>query len=332
MNSVRLKKAARRPVLGKASYFAIPLALLLVTGTFVFSQESGGRWIYVTSSTAGIKFYLDSTYKELDYGIKSIWQKQVKIDGTQDLILSENDCARGKRRLTEYLSYDKEGNVLQSDSLPSSEIWVTPAPDTVDESLLTKICKTRSSPTPPPVTPGHNSTETKRQIREPEDIGVDHAIVTAIRANLRERPDITSATIREIPKGDLLVLLNPYPSGSWYNVIHVGSNQEGWIHSNTVSVKYTKNRKPDLVISGRDTGSLGNPVLEIKNDTEKTMTLKLGDGRYVFSPHESKNIHLSPARYRFHASAPNVIPDFGDQVFELGHIYNWRFYIVTVGR
>lgn len=70
----------------------------------------------------------------------------------------------------------------------------------------------------------------------------------------------------------------------------------------------------------------------MKNDSDKTMTLKLGDRQYVFSPRESKTIPMSAVRYRFHASAPNVLPDFGDQYFEVGYIYSWRFYIITVRR
>jgi hypothetical protein len=135
-----------------------------------------------------------------------------------------------------------------------------------------------------------------------------------------------------IPKGDLVVLLGQGTVGGWFNVIHVKSNQEGWIHTSVILAYYTKNRKPNLTIPGRNTNNYKSPALEVKNDSDKTMTLKLGEVRYVFYPRESKTVTLIPGRYSFHASAPNVIPDFGEQNFESGYIYTWRFYIVTVRR
>lgn len=51
--------------------------------------------------------------------------------------------------------------------------------------------------------------------------------------------------------------------------------------------------------------------------------------RYTFAPQETKTVYLTPRKYKFHASAAGVIPDFGEQTFQSGYRYTWRFDIVT---
>lgn len=294
-----------------------------------------GRWVFVAESVdRETMFYLDSTYRELSSGNKIIWEKELFKDGTYILNYMEFDCQQIRFRATYSIAYDRLGTTTNTDT--SAQRWENPVPDSIAEALFEKVCGLKKDV---PRIRGNDEYRTiepkpepKKDIQSKDDLGVDYGIVTASLAKLREDADITSRSIREIAKGDIVVLLNRTQAGAWVNVIHVRSNQEGWIHSSTITVKYTKNRKPNLTIEGTNTRSSRNPTLEVKNDSDKTMTLKLGESRYVFSPRESKTITLSPARYGFHASAPNVIPDFGDQVFEVGYIYSWRFYIVTVRR
>lgn len=313
------------------SRFGLVIIACLLIVRSVQAQATDNRWVYIVAGDNGTKVYLENTYKELSNGNKVIWAKYINKDGTYHLHLMEYDCKQGKQRTTEFIAYNRTGTVADSQTYSYAK-WETPVPDSIGEALFDEVCevKRRSLPSAPP--PSYRTPEPKQNTPERPDIGVDYAVVTATRANLREDADVNSSAIIEIPKGDLVVLLDRSPVASWYNVIHVKSNQEGWIHSSTILTYYTKNRKPSLTISGRSTGSYKNPTLEVKNDSDKTMTLKLGETRYVFSPQESKTIPLTSGRYSFHASAPNVIPDFGEQNFELGYIYTWRFYIVTVRR
>lgn len=317
----------------------IPTEVMTVAPTLPLASQSPSpkidRWIYVTESLGEAdKFYLDSTYRELSNGNKIIWEKELFKSGAYVLNYMEFDCQLGIYRITHSIAYDRLGTSTSSDNLQHK--WEYPVPDTVYEALFEKVCNVKKNDTLPPSNTAYRTSEPKpepkKDIQNKDDLGVDYAIVTANLAKLREDADVTSRPIREIAKGDLVVLLSRNPIGSWFNVIHVKSNQEGWIHSSTVAIKYTKNRKPNLTIEGTNTRSSKNPTLEVKNDSDKTLTLKLGESRHVFLPRESKTITMSPARYSFHASAPNVIPDFGDQVFEVGYIYSWRFYIVTVRR
>lgn len=312
------------------------IAACLLSVVLTNAQVADNRWIYITSSGNGTKVYLENTYKERANGIRIIWKKSVEKNGSYSIILKEYDCQQGKSRIIRVTEYNRNGNVVDTGSLSDSN-WDSPVPDSVGEDLFNKVCEVESEsnslPSPaPPRRPNYQAPEPKSTVSEQEDLGVDYAIITATRANLREKADANSSAIIEIPKGDLVVLLDRTPTGPWYNVVHVNTNQEGWIHNSTIITSFTKNRKPNLTIPGHNTGSYKNPTVEVKNDSDKTMTLKLGATRHIFSPRESKSIPLTTGKYSFHASSPNVIPVFGEQNFELGHVYTWRFYIVTTRR
>jgi cytoskeletal protein RodZ len=185
--------------------------------------------------------------------------------------------------------------------------------------------------TPIPLEDLKAETITPEPLNSP-DLGVDYAVVTSLRVNLREAPDAAARVLLTAPKGAMLVLLQSPTETTWYNVIDVKTNQEGWVNASAVKINHTQNRKPDLRIPGTRTASSGDPSLEVKNDSSETLTLKVGDRRYSFSPKESQTIHLPPGEYKYFASAPGVIPDFGDQLFQAGYEYRWRFYIVTTIR
>src|SRR6266849_4899053 len=173
-------------------------------------------------------------------------------------------------------------------------------------SLLTLIIVTQS-------TVGY--TQNRRQSNE-EDPGVDVAIVIATRANLREEPTTASAIIKELKRGDVLALVSRTPVGPWYNVIHIQSSTEGWINGNTIRIKYTEKRKAGPVFQERETGTTEHPSIEITNDSDRVLYLKVGDDdRIVISPHATKTMSKTPGTYKFYASSPGVIPAFGQHDF-----------------
>ncbi len=113
------------------------------------------------------------------------------------------------------------------------------------------------------------------------------------KANLRERPDTTSAVIKELKQGEVLALISRTPLGPWSNVIHVRSSTEGWINGNTIRVKYTEER---------ETGTSQDPSIKVTNDSDVTLYLKVGDDdRTVISPHATKVMVKSPGTYKFYA-------------------------------
>lgn len=163
-----------------------------------------------------------------------------------------------------------------------------------------------------------------------EDLGIDTAVVIAVRANLREHPTASSLVLRELGRGDMLALLNRDPVGPWYRVIHIRSSTEGWINGNTIRLKYTESPKGGPVFEERSAGTNEDPSIQVTNDSNSTLYLKVGDDdRIVIPPHGTRGMTKLPGRYSFYASSPGVIPRFGEHEFRSGIIYEWTFYIVT---
>ncbi len=62
------------------------------------------------------------------------------------------------------------------------------------------------------------------------------AVVKAVRANLRDHPNMSASVVREIRQGDVLTLVSSSPVGPWYNVRHKETGAEGWIHGNNIVI------------------------------------------------------------------------------------------------
>ncbi|GGI23279.1 hypothetical protein [Pedobacter mendelii] len=71
-----------------------------------------------------------------------------------------------------------------------------------------------------------------------------------------------------------------------------------------------------------------NPEIEIYNNTNKILTLKLNEEMYHFNFQEKKTITLSPNSYHYRASAAGVIPNIGNEEIKGNTKYTWQFYIV----
>jgi len=189
-------------------------------------------------------------------------------------------------------------------------------------------------PTYEPTTPRRNESvpEDNRATRD-QDPGVDLGVVISERANLRDGPSTSSPILRELTRGAVVALINRSPIGPWYHVIHVESSIEGWINGNTIRLRYTENPKPSPVFEERYTGSNDDPEIEIINDSDKTLYLKVAnDERIVVAAHGTRTISKSGGTYQFYASCPGVLPAFGERTFKVGIIYTWRFFIVTTYR
>jgi hypothetical protein len=310
----------------KSRLFSLIINIMIILAIPGYSQEADNRWLYVTASKDETQVYQDRIYNELPNGNRTIWEKFLDKTGFYTLQLSEYNCKQRKARILEVYRYNPQGNVVLSGD--GSTEWRTPIPDSVGEASYENVCSIENhAPTAPPTNYRRERQATPYSPKG--DIGVDYGIVTSARANLREGPGTDYAAFLGIPKGDMVALLGGGDDSGWYETIHVKSNTEGFIHGSTISVYLTQNPKPPMTIQGYYAGGSGNPAVDVNNDTSKVMTLKMNEIRYVFSPGETRTLTLAPGRYLFHASAPNVIPDFGDQDFQTGHKYKWRFYIVT---
>jgi hypothetical protein len=97
-----------------------------------------------------------------------------------------------------------------------------------------------------------------------------------------------------------------------------------------------KAKQQDSPFTATYVGGNRLPTVEIFNDTDRTMYFDFGQGKmtaYIIPSGGSQKINLSEAgNYKFKASAPRVKSDEGQETFNNGYVYTWRFYIVTVPR
>jgi uncharacterized protein YgiM (DUF1202 family) len=161
------------------------------------------------------------------------------------------------------------------------------------------------------------------------DPGVDLCIVIKKIVNLREEPSLESRVLRKLAEGEYLVLLDRTPLGEWYNVIHVDSGDEGWIHDSTITIRYTNSPKATNPFRAEQVDSYSQPEIVVTNDSYKTLNLTVGSQKYSIPPSATRAINVSAGSYRYVASAPGVIPSMGTKEWEVGYRYTWRFWIVT---
>lgn len=160
-------------------------------------------------------------------------------------------------------------------------------------------------------------------------LGQSYLAVTKQKANLRDMPDKSSEVLDQLKMNSQLFVYSSETTNGYYNVIDIETDQEGWIHNSLVKLLevISKSKVSPFSPEGRTTGA--NCIIDVKNNTSISMTLKMNSTYYYFDPQETKTLTFSPGDYTYIASAPSVIPYFGDDTLESGNKYSWVFYIET---
>ncbi len=128
------------------------------------------------------------------------------------------------------------------------------------------------------------------------------AIVTAPKANLRDKASLSAKVVKTVDRGDLLMLLSPNPVGPWYRIRANKTDSEAWINGNAIALLYTIEQgssqtelqtapRPRAVSSpttGRsyvnvDGMRVPSPVFSDKKP--EGATARCRDGSYSFSQH-----------------------------------------------
>ncbi len=134
--------------------------------------------------------------------------------------------------------------------------------------------------------------------------------------------------VKLLKRGDQMVLLSRTKTRNWVNVIDLDSGEEGWVYISHVKIYYTRNPKTSLPnFEERRTYSDQNPELQIKNDTNRTLSLRVGSARYKIEAFGSRTISVEPGSYKFYASVPRAYPLMGERYWSKGIIYSWTFFI-----
>jgi uncharacterized protein YgiM (DUF1202 family) len=152
------------------------------------------------------------------------------------------------------------------------------------------------------------------------------------QVNFRQGPGTDYGVISSLKPGTQIFIISLETENGFYNIIDIANDKEGYIHKSFVKLGdiIERNERGMFVPSGKT--STYNPEIEIFNNTSLTLTLKLNNETYSFSPRQKRTIVLSPGTCNYRASAPGVIPNIGTEYMESNVGYTWQFYIVTERR
>lgn len=147
------------------------------------------------------------------------------------------------------------------------------------------------------------------------------------QVNFREGPGSDYGIIRSLKPGTQIFITTLETENDFYNIINIETNEEGYIHNSFVKIGKLVARSNQSVFTPDGVSSSYDSEVKIFNNTSKTLTLKMNSEMFYFSPHETKNISISPGEYEFRASAPGVIPYIGTERLKSNQGYSWEFYI-----
>jgi hypothetical protein len=237
-------------------------------------------------------FFVD---KDQDIGYKYLMSNQQLNQGTFDAVFRTMAAVAGDRRIEikRILGYPVEGRTTRDGSAEAQ----------------------------PP------SDQGPALLPEKEDSGIDLAVVTATRANVRTGPGMDTAVLLEVGRGQQLVLLDRQPDGQWYNVVQVDSGTEGWVHSNAVRLAYTNKKNTTTVFAAERVDTRSAPLIEVSNGSDQDLSLRLGSAVHRIPAHSRQAFSVSAGEYKYCGLAPGATPVIGKDTFQTGYKYSWTFWI-----
>ena len=162
--------------------------------------------------------------------------------------------------------------------------------------------------------------------------GQSYLGTTTRSLNLRTGPGTEYQIIRTLQGGESIFIISGETENEFYNVVDIATDKEGYVHRAYIKITDTIEANEGGIFTPQGRTTRYEPDLEIYNNTNKVLTLKLNSETYTFRSQERKTITLRPGNYDYRASAPGVIPDVGKEYIESNMSYSWQFYIVTQRR
>lgn len=149
---------------------------------------------------------------------------------------------------------------------------------------------------------------------------------------LRQEPSSSSTLLLTLNPGDQIYIESLETINGFYNVIDIETNTEGFISESNIKIGEVVEKSKGRLFSPSGKINSYDPEVEIYNNTNMDLTLKLNDVVYRFSPKEQHTLKLSSGYYEFRASAPGVIPVSGNENLQSNMGYSWEFYVITQRR
>jgi len=149
------------------------------------------------------------------------------------------------------------------------------------------------------------------------------------QVNLREGPGTEYNKIQSLNPGRQLFIVSLNDDNGFYKVIDIETNITGFVSKSFIKIGKELIQSNGDFISATGESSSFNTEIEVFNNTNLRLSLKLNEDTYIFNSKEKKTISIIPTAYNFIASAPGVTPSYGVKNLESSKKYNWEFYIVT---
>ena len=124
--------------------FALSMAGLTLT---VGSHASAAEWVSLGKASFGLEFFYDiSSKKTTRQGTKQIWIKSTggtdSVAGkliTSQLYLKEFKCLNSSSRIIQLITYYEDDS--NDTAKPTDSAFNYVAPDTIEESIMRKVCR-----------------------------------------------------------------------------------------------------------------------------------------------------------------------------------------------
>jgi uncharacterized protein YgiM (DUF1202 family) len=152
------------------------------------------------------------------------------------------------------------------------------------------------------------------------------------QVNFRLGPGTDYGIISSLKSGTQIFIVSLETENDFYNIIDIATDKEGYVHKSYVKLEDIVEKNEMGMFTPNGKSSSDNTEIEIFNNTSLTLTLKLNNEKYTFTPKQKKTITLNPGTYDYRASAPGVTPNIGTEYMESNMGYTWEFYIITERR
>ncbi|MCX6271102.1 MAG: hypothetical protein NTU44_07775 [Bacteroidetes bacterium] len=135
--------------------------------------------------------------------------------------------------------------------------------------------------------------------------------------------------IKTLPESTAVCILSRTTEMDYYNIIEIATGEEGYIHKDFIKVgkKIRGGDKGTLKATGEI--SSVNPELDIINNTDKVLKLRLNTEVISILPKNHKTMTLNPGTFHYKAYAQGSIPITGRASLKKNQRYTWSFDFVT---
>ena len=147
--------------------------------------------------------------------------------------------------------------------------------------------------------------------------------------NLREGPNSSNNSINKLEPGTQIFISSLKEENGYVNIVDIETNKEGYIFKDYIKLGQLIPKSSEGILQNTGQSSSYQPEIEIFNNTDRSLTLKMNDRKFTFNSKERKTLNLPPGNYEYRASAPGVIPDIGIEQLSNNNGYEWEFYIIS---